>query len=150
MLLTLGSAMASAGKSPPEVFDAWMHRESDTVQATTQAFGEREVLEAGMRALQAASPALRSTTLGPLLQLYALTRLEADLAWFMCEGLLRPEVAARVAPKARELCATLSGQWQTLVEGLGVPDHLVAAPIAADWTKYNCVDNKGEVLGVEF
>ncbi len=38
-------------------------------------------------------------------------------------------------------------QAQAVIEAFGVPDHLVAAPIAADWVKYNKVDNKGELLG---
>jgi len=149
MLRSLHVAMAGAGRSPPEVFDAWMHRESDTVQAATQAFGEREVLEAGIRALTTLSPSLRAL-LGPLLQLYALTRLEADLAWFLCEGLVRPEVGAAVPQRARQLCADLAPHWRTLVDGFGIPEYLVAAPIAADWTEYNKVDNRGEVLGVKF
>ena len=31
------------------------------------------------------------------------------------------------------------------VEAFGIPDHLVAAPIAADWESYNATDNRGEL-----
>ena len=31
------------------------------------------------------------------------------------------------------------------VDAFGIPDHLVAAPIAADWEAYNAVDNRGEL-----
>jgi acyl-CoA oxidase len=37
-----------------------------------------------------------------------------------------------------------------LIDSFSIPDYLVAAPIAADWAKYNSVDNRGEVLGIEF
>jgi acyl-CoA oxidase len=67
LLRALQKVMAGAGNAPPEIFDAWMHRESDTVQATTQAYGEREVLDACMRAIQEASPALREL-LTPIVQ----------------------------------------------------------------------------------
>lgn len=35
--------------NPTAMFDTWMKQESDAVQHTSLAFGEREVLEAGMR-----------------------------------------------------------------------------------------------------
>ena len=34
----------------------------------------------------------------------------------------------------------------TLVEGFGIPRHLITAPIALDWEKYNTVDNQGEIV----
>ena len=46
--------LAGAMKGVPseDVFDTWMKRESDLVQATAAAYAEREVLEASMRALE--------------------------------------------------------------------------------------------------
>ena len=43
--------------------------------------------------------------------------------------------------------AEVGPQAQAVVEAFGIPDHLVAAPIAGDWERYNRVDNKGELLG---
>jgi hypothetical protein len=31
------------------------------------------------------------------------------------------------------------------VDAFGIPDHLVAAPIAGDWETYNARDNRGEL-----
>ena len=36
---------------------------------------------------------------------------------------------------------------QQLVDSFGIPEHLVAAPIAADWEQYNVTDNQGELIG---
>ena len=46
--------LAGAMKGVPseDVFDTWMKRESDLVQAAAAAYAEREVLEASMRALE--------------------------------------------------------------------------------------------------
>lgn len=148
-MTTLASAMAHADGSPPEIFDTWMHKESDSVQRCTQSFGEREVLDAGMRALDTVSPELRNL-LGPLLELYALSRIEVDLGWFLTEDVLSKEAGKAVVPRVRELCAQLAGRWQEVIESFGIPDYIVAAPAAADWEKFNSVDNKGEVLGIEF
>ena len=150
-MVTLSTAMAGAGGSPPDIFDAWMHRESDTVQHCTLAFGEREVLEAGMSVLDGGG---LSSTLHSLLQsvlvLYGVSRLESDLAWFMCEGVISQEAAKAVVPTARELCSMLAPHWRELIDSFGIPEYLIAAPAAADWEKFNDVDNRGEVLGVEF
>lgn len=56
--------------------------------------------------------------------------------------------AGKSVPAAvRACCAGLSGVSQALVDALGVPDHLVAAPIAGDWEAFNAVDNDGELVG---
>lgn len=47
----------------------------------------------------------------------------------------------------RELCRQLGPSSLRLVDAFGIPDHLVASPIASDWAEYNKVDNKGELLG---
>ena len=36
---------------------------------------------------------------------------------------------------------------RTLIDSFGIPEHLVAAPIAGDWARYNEADNQGELLG---
>lgn len=48
LLLQLAQAM---GSRKGDMFDTWMKQQSDLVQATALAFGEREVLEASLRAL---------------------------------------------------------------------------------------------------
>lgn len=51
---------------------------------------------------------------------------------------------------SRELCQQLAPSSQALVDAFGIPDHLVAAPIATDWEGYNKVDNQGELSGSVF
>lgn len=46
------------GISGEAVFDTWMKRESDLVQATAQAYAEREVVDACLRAMQQVRPSL--------------------------------------------------------------------------------------------
>lgn len=45
-------AARMAGVSGEAVFETWMKRESDLVQATALAYAEREVLDACMRAIE--------------------------------------------------------------------------------------------------
>ena len=50
----------------------------------------------------------------------------------------------------RALCAELAPSSQRIIDAFGIPSHLVAAPIAADWERYNKVDNQGELIGPAF
>ena len=50
----------------------------------------------------------------------------------------------------RSSVAELAPNAQGLVNAFGIPEHLVAAPIAADWETYNAVDNRGELLNIAF
>ena len=47
----------------------------------------------------------------------------------------------------RATVSELGPKAQAVIEAFGIPDHLVAAPIAGDWERYNRVDNKGELIG---
>ena len=55
-----------------------------------------------------------------------------------------------VPDTVRKLVHKVGPQAQVLVGAFGIPDHLVAAPIAADWEQYNRYDNQGELLGEVF
>lgn len=43
----------------------------------------------------------------------------------------------------------LSPHAAAVVDSFAIPDHLLAAPIAGDWARYNEGDNKGELWGVD-
>mmetsp|Transcript_18698 Transcript_18698/g.47219 ORF Transcript_18698/g.47219 Transcript_18698/m.47219 type:complete len:644 (-) Transcript_18698:24-1955(-) len=147
LLAALYQKMRLAG--PKGVFDTWMKQESDLVQATAQAYAERMVLEAG-HAATAGLPKAEGAILTKLVKLYALRRMELDIGWFVTEGLVAPSAGREVPARIRSLCADLSAHTQQIIAAFGIPDHLVAAPIAADWEKYNLVDNRGELFGEHF
>ncbi len=84
------------------------------------------------------------------MHLYALAALERDLPWCMAHELLPPRAGRALPEQLRSLCSSLAPQSQQLVDSFGVPDHLVAAPIAGDWEGYNAVDNQGELVGRQF
>ena len=81
----------------------------------------------------------------PLTALFALSRMERDMASLLTHRLLSLDQATAVGDASRTLCAQLSAVANELVDAFGIPDHLVAAPIAADWRAFNEGDNQGEV-----
>lgn len=147
-LLTQLTRRMAGLRGGKEVYDVWMKAESDLVQATATAYAEREVVDACARAV--ASAGELAPILLQLTQLYALRRLEVDIAQLLSEGLLPVEAARWVPDHMRALCRELGGLSLQLVDAFGIPDALVAAPIAGDWVKYNDVDNRGELFGDQF
>ena len=150
LLQSLSRAMAAATKKggDEDYFDEWMKRQSDIVQAAALAFAEREVYESCLRAVEAA-PASIKHVLSSLVQIFALRAIEIDLPFLIGEGLL-PAIAGKVVPDAvrTAVAAVTQLEAQAVVDSFAIPDHLVAAPIAGDWERYNAADNKGELVGV--
>jgi hypothetical protein len=55
------------------------------------------------------------------------------------------QVGRLVPGYVRQLVASIAPNGQQLVAAFGIPDHLVAAPIAGQWELYNTYDNQGEL-----
>jgi alkylation response protein AidB-like acyl-CoA dehydrogenase len=178
------SSSASSSSSSPapdsSFFDAWMKSQSDLVQHVALAYGEREVLEAAVRALEGGAPtpsgpyaipaegaagafapptpaALRQAAasarplLLPCVVLYAASCVESDLAWFVGSELL-PARAAKMVPRGVRALVRQMGPSAALelAASFGITDALMAAPIASDWEDYNRYDNRGELVGPAF
>lgn len=144
MLRALQEAMRSCGSE--DFFDEWMKRQSDLVQGTALAFAEREIMEACLRAGQQA-PASTKDMILHMTRLFAQRAVEVDLPWFIADRLLPPQAGKAMPAAVRSSVSQIGPQAQAIVEAFGIPDHLVAAPIAGDWERYNRVDNKGELIG---
>jgi Acyl-CoA oxidase len=77
------------------VFDTWMKRQSELVQATAEAFIENYVATVAQEDLAKASGAL-SGVLGAVLRLDALSRVQANLGWYLLEGHMSSSEARQV------------------------------------------------------
>lgn len=119
--------------------------------------------------IQRGAPSLKPI-LNELYRLYALASIEKDLSWFLCHKILTTAQGTHCTPSrvvsclaltltcsnlppasavgdaVRALCASLAPQALHLVDAFGIPDHMVQAPIALDWHKFNLVDNQGECV----
>ena len=85
---------AMAGKHV-DVFDTWMKRCSDLVQATAEASIGLVVVQAAQRSLAGVSSALRAV-LDSVLRLDLLCRVRKSLDWFLVEGLVTGPEAGKV------------------------------------------------------
>jgi len=140
---------AKSGGEP--LFETWMLKESDRVQRLALAYGERVVLEqfssriGQLASSDCAEERALVPTLTELRSLYALSRVQADAAQLMSDGLMNVSTYQQVDANISTLCASLGDKAIDLADGFGIPEHMHHAPIAKDWAGYNSFENNGEL-----
>jgi acyl-CoA oxidase len=97
----------------------------DHAVAVGNAHAERVVLEAIQRAVAAAAESSIAQPLSHLSELYALSRIEADLGWFLEKGYVEGGKARAIRAEVGTLCAELRPDALALVEAFGIPDALL-------------------------
>lgn len=68
--------------------------------------------------------------IGDLGVLFALWRIEADMAWFLEVGLITPNGSKQIRAAVTRLSEELAAHSRHLVDAFGIPDEILAAPIA--------------------
>jgi len=109
------------GGDPAEVFSV----AQDHVIKAASAHGERLVLEAFHTKIQNTPTGSNRDVLNMLSDLYALSVIEADRAWFMEHGRLSAGRSKAVVSMVNELCRKLRPHAADLVDAFGVPRELL-------------------------
>ncbi|XVV06811.1 acyl-CoA dehydrogenase [Actinosynnema sp. CA-248983] len=110
-----------------EVFNA----AQDHVLHAARAHVDRVVLEAFVAAVdRCADPSTRDL-LDRVCDLYALSVVEADRAWFLEHGRLTPARAKALTQAVNDLCRLLRPDARRLVDAFGAPESWLRAPIIA-------------------
>ena len=122
-------AGVDAGEHPGAVFS----RLQPHVIATAHAHVERLVMQAVVDAYQALPEGDdQRVALGLMSDLFALSAIEADRAWFMEHGRLTAARAKAITREIDDLCAKAQPLVLDLVAAFGVPDELVDAEMLRD------------------
>jgi acyl-CoA oxidase len=101
----------------------------DHLLQAARAHVDRVVLDAFAAAVdRVADPAVRDL-LGRVCSLHALSRLEAERAWFVEHGYLTASRTKALAATVNALCAELRPHARTLVDAFGIPEPWLAAPM---------------------
>jgi acyl-CoA oxidase len=106
--------------SPFEAFNAVQ----DHVLHTAQTHIDRIVLEAFVAGIDACEAAEARKILGAVCDLYALSVIEGDKAWFIEHRFLSTERAKAVTRAINDRCRLLRPYAETLVDGFGIPEQL--------------------------
>ena len=93
------------------------------------AHAKRLTHDAFCQAVDDATPEMKAV-LAPLRDLYALSHLEADRAWFLERGIFSGEKAKAIRDEVNALVDEVRPNAVGLVDAFGIPDAVLAAPIA--------------------
>lgn len=110
--------------SPGTVFS----QVQDHVIAVAHAHVERLVLEAFVEKLHTLPDGDDKVALGLLCDLFALTTIESDRAWFMEHGRLTGQRSKAITREINDLCRKLRPLALDLVDAWGVPPEMLRAP----------------------
>lgn len=116
------------GMNAGEVFS----RVQDHVIAAARAHVERDVLEAFVEKVASTPEGANRDALNALCDLYALSAIEADRAWFMEHGRLTTQRSKAITREIGGLCRRIRPVARELVDALAVPEPLLRAPALID------------------
>jgi acyl-CoA oxidase len=102
----------------------------DHVLLAAHAHIDREVLELFAGAVDRCTDEASAQHLSDLCDLHALALIERDRGWFMEHGRLTPARAKAVTTAVNDLCTKIRPAAAEIVAAFGIPDVVLAAPIA--------------------
>jgi len=114
------------GDDPAAVFNA---AQSHLLHAA-RAHVERTVLEAFIDGIARCADPGTAQLLAAVCDLYVLSAIEADRGWFLEHNRLTDTRAKAITTAVDELCRQLRPHVATLIDGFGIPEEWVEAPIA--------------------
>lgn len=110
-------------------YDAFIEVQLD-LMVMARAYIDHVILSQFIAAIEQVEDEGEQAILTKLCQLYGLSELEANLAWYMEEGYIEGSRAKAIREQVDGLCQELKPEASALVDAFGIPDALLAAPIA--------------------
>lgn len=106
-----------------------MHEVADHLMHLAHSHVERVAFEAVQEEVERAGPRL-APLLALLRDTFWATRVEADLGWFLMSGVVETPKAKAIRYLANKCCQELRPIAEQVTDGFGIPDAVLAAPIA--------------------
>jgi acyl-CoA oxidase len=106
----------------------------DHLVSAAKAHVDRLVLEAFVSAIERCEDPPLAAVLDRVCDLYALSTIERDRGWFQEHGRLSGERSKAVVREVNRRCPELRELAGPLVDAFGIPDEVLAAPIASGST----------------
>ena len=128
VLAGLARRLRAAASSAADPFDVFNDAQ-DHVLLAGRTHIDRLVLEAFVSAIDGCADPAAKALLERVCDLYVLSNIEADRAWFLEHGRLSPPVAKRVVAEVNGLCKELRPFARTLVDGFAIPEQFVVTSL---------------------
>jgi acyl-CoA oxidase len=114
--------------SAADPFTTFNHTQ-DHLLSAAQAHVDRIVLEAFVARIDSCPDPDAKELLERVCDLFVLSTVEADRAWFIEHGRLTPQRTKQLAAEVNRLCAHLRPQARTLVDAFGIPEAMLDVPL---------------------
>jgi acyl-CoA oxidase len=116
----------SEGEDAFDIFNAVQ----DHVLLAARAHIDREIVELFVQAIDRCPDESTTALLNEVCDLYVLALLQRDRGWFLEHGRLTPARSKAVTTAVNDRCHRLRPHARLLVDAFGIPDTVLAAPIA--------------------
>jgi acyl-CoA oxidase len=130
LLTSLASRLRARVEQGTDSFDA-LNECQDHALALAEAHVERWVLERFQEGVAACPDPGLAAALGQLVTLFGLWRIDADRGWFLEKGYIEPVKARAIRAQVNRICSETRTYAVALADAFGIPDAVLAAPIAA-------------------
>ena len=126
---SVGQRLRGLIKNGMSSYDAFLRCQTQLL-ALANAFVEVQVLEQFLATIEQTTNKDLQNALKPLCNLYALHTIESHKGWFLENDYMTGAKTKAIRRLVDELCATVRQDALAYVEGFGIPDDLLGAPIA--------------------
>jgi len=120
--------LVDSGLEPYDAFNVVQHQMIDIAQA----YLERIVLEQFQEAIKTIEDEKSKEILTKLYQLYALSQIEKNKAWYLEDGYMEAVKTKAVRKIVNQLCWDIRPDAVALVNAFDIPESCLAAPIAVN------------------
>ncbi|MEO0728132.1 MAG: acyl-CoA dehydrogenase [Bacteroidota bacterium] len=129
LLYSLAQRLRGHIKNDKSAYEATMICQTHML-AAAEAFIERVTLEATVKVVENNTSSSAYNILRQLRSLYALQTIEKHAAWYLEQDYLAAVKSKAIRRQVDHLCASLRPEAMALVDAFGIPESLIAAPIA--------------------
>mgnify|MGYP000359625000 CR=1 FL=1 len=129
LLISAARRLTGRLEGGTDSFEAFIEVQ-DHLLTLTDAYAQRLVLDSFQAVVETADEGQVKELLGKVCALYALWHIEQDRGWFLEQHYIDATKAKAIRAEVNALLGQLRPHAVSLVNGFGIPDQLLAAPIA--------------------
>jgi len=124
-------------KSGLSIYEIWTRENSDLIQNLGISYSERKVFEMCINDIKTKAKSTIQQPLDILLRLYGTYVLKKDIGWFITSGSINIEAVQKLNATHNQLIKELHKYAFDIVNSVGIPEHLLTAPVAQDYVEFN-------------
>jgi acyl-CoA oxidase len=135
-------------KSKKNIFNTWMYKESDLIQETAKAYGDRLAIEEFFKTINNLDEQNDELLiiLNELYFVYVLSEVKNNIGFFMGENIITSNQYKVIKDLLNHYNYNISYVSDELVDSFDIPKWMNYAPISNNWERYNDHENNGEII----